>query len=95
MTTNPRVTHNTGQHRFEITIDDCSAKLEYSIHATQMTIHHTYVPVELRGQKIAGKLAAAAFEFAAKQGLKVIPECSYIATYIKRHPETASLMARV
>lgn len=88
----PSVTHHADTNRFEIQIDTATARLEYSLNDGRMTIHHTFVPVELRGQSIAGKLAAAAFDYARAEGLKVIPACSYIATYAKRHPEADALL---
>ena len=42
---------------------------------------------------MGGRLAKAALEHAAAQGLKVIPRCSFIAGYIARHPEFADLVA--
>ncbi len=87
------VTHNTTEHHFEIAIGDDVARLNYSMSAALMIITHTYVPPALRGQNIAGQLAKAAFDFARTEGLKVVPQCSYIDVYAKRHPEAAVLLA--
>lgn len=88
----PTVHHSTDHSRFEINIDDATAVLEYDLAGTVMTIHHTFVPVELRGQNIAGQLAKAAFENARAKELQVVPQCSYIASYAKRHPEAGALV---
>jgi hypothetical protein len=87
------VIHNSANSRFEIVIGGATAKLEYTLDGERMIIHHTFVPTELRGQNIAGKLAAAAFDYSRNEGLKVVPQCSYIEVYAKRHPEVADLMA--
>ncbi len=87
------VTHNSAACRFEMTNSAVVAKLDYSIADAIMTITHTFVPPELRGQNIAGQLARAAFDFARAQDFKVVPDCSYIEAYAKRHPEAAALLA--
>lgn len=80
-------THLPGQSRFEIAINHATAVLEYRIADDSMTIHHTYVPPELRGSGVAAKLADAALAFVNSSELRVIPQCSYIAAYMKRKPE--------
>lgn len=47
-------------------------------------IYRTFVPDELRGRGLAALLAAEALSFAAKQGYKVIPSCSYVARYMEQ-----------
>ncbi|MEN8661785.1 MAG: GNAT family N-acetyltransferase [Lentimonas sp.] len=94
MSIQPPVIHEHEHQRFEIIIGGSKAKLEYSIDATHLTIQHTFVPSELRGQSSASQLADAAFDFARNEGLKVVPQCSYISAYARRHPEAMSLIAQ-
>jgi len=77
-------THLLEESRFAIRIGEHLAVLDYCITGDSMTIHHTLVPPELRGKGLAAVLAEAALNFAKTSGLKVIPQCSYISTYIKR-----------
>jgi predicted GNAT family acetyltransferase len=88
----PSVTHNPAASRFELAIGEAMARLEYSTDEGVMTIRHTFVPEELRGRNIAGQLAAGAFDHARSEGLKVLPQCSYIAVYVERQPEAAALL---
>lgn len=88
----PTVEHFTEESRFETRGEETIAHLDYSLDGKVMTIRQTYVPPELRGQNIAGLLASAAFEYARSEGLKVVPQCSYIDWYAKRHPEVAALL---
>ncbi|MBT4758056.1 MAG: N-acetyltransferase [Opitutae bacterium] len=88
----PTVHHCSDHARFEIAIGEATAVLEYTRSDSLMTIHHTYVPVELRGQNIAGLLAKAAFDSARAEQLQVLPLCSYIAGYAKRFPEAGALV---
>jgi predicted GNAT family acetyltransferase len=48
----------------------------------------TQVPSELEGRGIAGALVRAALErVAEREDDRVRPSCSYVATWIRRHPE--------
>ena len=58
-----------------------------------MVIVHTEVPPTLEGRGIAAALVRAAFAYAREHGLKVMPACSYVRAYVRRHPETQALLA--
>ncbi|MGJ8637787.1 MAG: GNAT family N-acetyltransferase [Opitutaceae bacterium] len=88
------VSHHIQKSRFEINIDDANARLDYHLTDGSMVITHTFVPPELRGKRIAGLLAKAAFDFARTENLRVVPQCSYIAVYAERNPEAGALIAR-
>ena len=57
-----------------------------------MRIHHTEVPPTLEGRGIAGRLVEEALAYAEGHGLKVEPWCSYVRSYMQRHPETQRLL---
>jgi predicted GNAT family acetyltransferase len=59
----------------------------------EMIMTHTFVPPELRGRGIAEKLVRAALEHARDEKVRVVPACSYVGTYIQRHPEFQALVA--
>jgi predicted GNAT family acetyltransferase len=89
------IRHNPAANRFEATVDGllCQAAYQLSEQAgsTVMTIHHTGVPAALEGRGIAAQLVQAALGHARAQGLKVRPTCSYVAAYMRRHPEWADV----
>jgi uncharacterized protein len=58
-----------------------------------ITISHTETPVAARGQGIASRLVAGAFDIARARGLKVIPRCPFVRTYVQKHPEVRDLLA--
>jgi predicted GNAT family acetyltransferase len=91
---NPPVIHHSVHSRFEVVINNTQAFLNYTLADGRMTITHTFVPPELRGQNIAGQLAKAAFDYARTEGFKVVPQCSYIAVYASRHAEAKALLER-
>jgi uncharacterized protein len=41
---------------------------------------------------VAARLVKAALDWAREQQLRVRPSCSYVATYMRRHPETQDLL---
>ncbi len=84
--------HDEKARRFQVETDGILSVLEYSLNNRVMTIEHTRVPPAVGGRGIASDLTRAAFAFAREQGLKIIPACSYAATWAKRHPEVAGLL---
>jgi predicted GNAT family acetyltransferase len=54
---------------------------------------HTEVPSTLQGRGLAGRLAKAAFEAAQAEGLRVVPLCPFVKSYLAKHPELAPLLA--
>ena len=81
------VRHNTAEHRFEVTVDGSLAVADYQIDGEQIVFTHTFVPPELRGQGIAEKLVRAALEWARGERRRVVPECTYVAGFIRKNPE--------
>ncbi len=90
---NQPVEHQPDATRFLATVDDHEAELVYARVGDRVDLLHTRVPEAIAGQGIAGDLVQAALEFARAEGLKVVPSCSYAATYIQRHPAYQELLA--
>ena len=88
------VTHNTESSRFETQVDGLRCEADYQLTGGVMWMTHTGVPRELEGRGIAAQLVVAALDWARSQGLKVKPSCSYVAAYMRRHPETQDLLAK-
>ncbi len=79
------IKHEAG--KFSVEEDEAEAVLLYRQEGNVIDIYHTFTPEKLRGRGIAGKLAEAAFEYAKKNNLKVIPTCPYIPKFLETHPE--------
>lgn len=83
-----QVQHNRDTHCFSAVVEGYKSVLEYRVvDAKTLDFCHTFVPDELRGKGVAAVLAKAALAYAKEQGCTVIPSCSYIATYLQRHPQ--------
>ncbi len=89
------VQHDHAASRFCVKLEGYEACLMYRLAGKELDLYHTYVPEVFRGRGIAEQLSKTAFEYAKREGLTVIPSCSYIsAAYLKRHPEYESLVNR-
>lgn len=89
--TNP-VSHNVARTRFEAAPQGELATCDYRRQGDVLVLHHTEVPHALQGQGVAADMVRAALDFARSQGLRVRPTCSYVASYMRRHPETLDLL---
>ena len=86
------VRHNAALSRFEATVEGQLCVANYHLVDGVMQIHHTAVPRALTGRGIAARLVEAAIAYAAANHLEVEPWCSYVRTYMKRHPESRALL---
>jgi hypothetical protein len=87
------IVHNTAAHRFEAHVDGGLARCDYRRIGNVLQVHHTEVPVALEGRGIAGQLVRATLDYAKENGLRVAPYCSYVRSWMRRHPEYQPLLA--
>ena len=90
---NLQIEHLPERHRFRAIVDGQECVADYRLADGVLHITHTEVAPRLEGRGIAGALVRAALEHAQAEGLKVNPVCSYARAYMRRHPETAALLA--
>ena len=86
------ISHDPVSGRFSTQLDSHEAELVYRHQDGRMVIDHTGVPEAIGGRGVAGALVKAALDYARAESLRVVPLCSYTATYIQRHPEYADLV---
>ncbi len=87
------IRNNEIAHRFEMTIDGHTAFAAYDLEPSRIVLTHTNVPPELGGRGIANELAKTALGYAREHGLKVVPQCPFMAKFIDRNPEYQDLLA--
>jgi predicted GNAT family acetyltransferase len=93
MTDPHSVSHDPAAGQFEIRTGQGTALLRYVHAGPDLDLRHTEVPDQLEGHGYGSALAEAALDFAKAEGLKVIPSCPFVAAYVEKHPEHASLIA--
>ncbi len=88
----PAVEHQAAAQRFAVSTPQGIALCSYRREGNMLVLPHTEVPPALEGRGIAAALVAAALAWARSEGMKVRPSCSYVAAYMRRHPETQDLL---
>ncbi|MES2307032.1 MAG: GNAT family N-acetyltransferase [Gemmatimonadota bacterium] len=88
------VVHDEARHRFVVTEGEARGLLAYrEAGPGVIDLLHTEVDPALRGRGVANDLARAALDHARAQGLRVIPTCPFVQSWLKRHPEELDLVA--
>ena len=90
----PKVIHNQEKARYEIWLGDERIGLaDYEDQGGQLHFVHTEVNPEHQNNNYAAILIREAFEDIRKTGSHtVVPVCSYVVMYMKRHPESLDLL---
>jgi predicted GNAT family acetyltransferase len=81
------ITNNEQTRQFEAPVEGGVGFLRYRIDNGSILLLYVEVPPESQGRGVAAELSRTALEFAKERGLKVVPVCSYVAAYVRRHPE--------
>ncbi len=87
------ITNNPSRSRFQSEKDGQIAVADYHLNGDVMTVTHIIVPPQLRGGGVASALAAQVVAHARRENLKIVPQCSFMAAYLQKHPETHDLRA--
>ena len=77
---------NAPRKRYEFRIDGLTPMIEY--------LTHTEVPRELAGRGIGSRLVEKVLADIDRQGLRLIPRCSFVAGYIRKNPRWERIVAR-
>jgi predicted GNAT family acetyltransferase len=90
---NSKVVDNAERHRFEMDVGDGHRPIiVYELHGEQIVLTHTEVPEALSGRGVGSQLVRGALELIRAGGLRVVPQCAFVAAYIQRHPEEQDLL---
>jgi predicted GNAT family acetyltransferase len=79
--------------RFELAIGGQLAFANYRLTGSTLTITHVEAAVALRGTGAADRLMRGIMEHARRDGLKIVPLCSYAAAWARRNPAFQDLLA--
>ncbi len=87
------VLHRPERQRFEADLGGATALCAYLRSGDAIVFTHTEVPPDFEGQGVAADLVQAALAWVRSEGLRAAPRCSYVASYMRRHPEVQDLLA--
>ena len=84
---------NDALHHLELEADGNIAFIKYRLVRDMLFLIHTEVPQELGGKGVASAIAQKALQYAKDNNYKVIPICSFVQGYLKKHKEWNDIVA--
>jgi predicted GNAT family acetyltransferase len=84
---------NPALKRYELDVPGGVAFIKYLRKPGVVMLLHAEVPRELRGRGFGSQLTRQTLDFLRAEGVTVEPHCSYVATWMHRHPEYRDLIA--
>ncbi|HEX3733318.1 MAG TPA: GNAT family N-acetyltransferase [Mycobacteriales bacterium] len=88
------VTDNSEAGQYELRVNDELAGIaSYSRRGNIIELPHTKVEPRFEGRGFGSALIADVLERARAAGDQVVPQCPFVAAYIRRHPEYADLVS--
>lgn len=85
---------NSALQRFELQIDNHIAFIEYKFKDDKLLLLiHTEVPPELEGKGVASAIVQKTLQYAKDNNIKIIPHCSFVLSYLEKHPEWNDIIA--
>lgn len=89
-----QVTKNESEKQYEIDLgNDDKAILAFAERNERLILTHTDVPQAHEGKGLGGKLVKAAVEDARRQGVKIVPQCSFARAWFSRHEDDGDVLA--
>jgi len=88
-----QVHDNAPLSRFELQLDSAVAVLDYTRRGQVLALNHAGVPAAVEGRGIGSSLVAGALALIRSRGERIVPHCSFVAAYLRRHPEFDDLRA--
>lgn len=85
---------NADEKRYEFDLGDDIAIIEYIKTQGFIILTHTEVPEKYEGQGIGAELVHDVLEDLRAKKLQMIPQCPFIAQYIRRHPEWVDVVLK-
>ena len=86
------VIDNRAEQEFTLDVDGHRAVAAYQLEGDTIVFTHTVVPPAIEGRGVGSKLIRAALDRSRDQGLRVVPQCPFVAAFIERHPEYRDLV---
>ena len=84
---------NSSKHQYELTFGGKLALIEYQRNENTISLVHTEVDPDLEGKGAGSAIVEKVLEQVKADGLKIVPLCSFVRSFIKRHPQWESIQA--
>ncbi len=87
-------TNNPEMMRYELAVDgEVAAWVDYELGQGIVALNHTEVLPRFRRRGLAGDIVAFALVHAQLEERRVLPRCSFVASFIERNAEYQELVA--
>jgi predicted GNAT family acetyltransferase len=86
------VRDNREASAYEADVGGATAVAAYELDGDSIAFTHTEVPPEAEGQGVGAALVRYALDDVRARGLRVIPLCQFVRSYIRRHKEYADIV---
>jgi predicted GNAT family acetyltransferase len=83
---------NTETNRFELTVDEHTAFIDYEENDNIIKLIHTESPEALAGRGVATALIEKTLMYLQENNYQLVPICPLVFAYVKRHPEWKKLV---
>ena len=92
---NIAVQDNPGESRYELVLDEqVVGEILYRLAPDHVELLHTEILPSLENKGLGARLVAGALDDIRARGLRVVPFCPFVRSYIRRHPDYADLVVR-
>ena len=88
------LTDNQSAHHLELMVEDHTAFIDYKRSNERLFLIHTEVPDELEGKGVGSAIVEKALKYAEQNKLTIVPLCSFVQSYLKRHKEWEWIIAK-
>ena len=87
------IADHAADNRFVMSFPGGEAFAIYRKLDDQLVISHTEVPAAFRGRGIGAHLVEGIFRLARERGQRIVPACSFVADWARRHPGERDVLA--
>jgi predicted GNAT family acetyltransferase len=82
------ISNNSTAQRYELLRGGAlAAHADYELQDGAVVLTHTVVLPGNEGQGLGSKLASFVLDDLRRRGVKIVPRCEFMASYIARHPQ--------
>jgi predicted GNAT family acetyltransferase len=93
MAAEPRLVDNEADQRYELWVaDDLVGTIEYRMLPEAIVLVHTETDPAFAGRGFGTRIVHEALADLRSRGLKLVPQCSFVRAYLRRHPDEADVL---
>jgi predicted GNAT family acetyltransferase len=86
------IRNNDAAKRLELEVEGSLAFIEYKLSHQTLFLIHTEVPPALEGKGVGSAIVQKALQYAKENGYKIVPLCTFVRSYLKRHKEWCEIV---